>query len=93
VSGDFAEAGEPGGQHYVDTGIGEDGAPAISHYGIKLSPNEHAAFYDDVRGHSEARPWPEEPKVARPLVSSVMRCCEHPRDDDRNELGTFGIHS
>jgi hypothetical protein len=52
----------------------------------KLSPNEHSDLYDDVQGMSEARPQPEKPNVARPLLRSVRRCCAHPMDADYDGL-------
>jgi hypothetical protein len=78
---------------YIDSSIPEAAdAKPISYPGVKLSPNEHSDLYDDVQGMSEARPQPEKPKVARPLRLSVRRRCEPPQDDERIELGAFGIY-
>jgi hypothetical protein len=68
-------------EHYVDTGLDED-EPRISNPGVKLRPNERARFYDDVRGQSEARSLPEEPKEARPLPRTVRRLLAHPSDSN-----------
>jgi hypothetical protein len=61
-------ASEPGAQRYVDTGIGDEGVAAIPHYGIKLSPNDHAEFYDQVQGMSQARPF----NPNRPAAGSAL---------------------
>ena len=72
-------------EHYVDTGLDED-EPRISNPGIKLRTNEHARFYDDVRGQSEARGVPEEPKEGRPLPRKIRRLCAHPGARDYDGL-------
>jgi hypothetical protein len=83
MSDPLSGVGREPGEHYVDPSVGEEGAtePPISNFGVKLSPNEHSQFYDDVPGMSQARPREEKPKEARPLPPSVRRCCEHPEDD------------
>jgi hypothetical protein len=72
--------------HYFDTSTedAEDSEP-VSNPGVKLWPNEHSRFYDDVRGMSEARPQTEKPKEPRRLSASVRACCDHP-GTDRDEI-------
>jgi hypothetical protein len=70
----------PEANHYVDSDGSDDGElePIISNHGVKLTPNEHCRFFDDVGGRSEARPTEDaERKIARPLPRSVRRCLEH----------------
>jgi hypothetical protein len=70
----------PEANHYVDPDGSDDGEPEslVSNPGVKLTPNKHGRFFDDVRGASEARPTEEEePKIGRPLPRSVRRCLEH----------------
>jgi hypothetical protein len=59
----------PESDHYTDDSFDETELP-VSNPGVKLSPNEHAAFYDDVPGMSEAR------AVGKPKrdVRSLRRC-------------------
>jgi hypothetical protein len=69
--------------HYCDSSMPEmEEVEVISHPGMKLSPNEHSRFYDDVPGMSEARPVDEKSEVGRPLPRSVRRCCAHLGDAD-----------
>lgn len=67
-------------EHYIDA------EQPVSNLGIKLSPNEHAPFYAEVRGHSEARGLPEEPKEGRPLPRKIRRLCAHPGERDYDGL-------
>jgi hypothetical protein len=69
----------PEANHYVDPDDSDDGELElpISNPGIKLTPNKHGRFFDDMRGASEARlTEEEEPKTPRPLPRSVRRCLE-----------------
>jgi hypothetical protein len=79
---------------YIDLSIPElaDAKP-VSYPGAKLSPSEHNRFYDDVQGMSEARPQPEKPRVGRRIPLCVRECCEHPVDDEYNEIDAFGIRN
>jgi hypothetical protein len=77
--------------HYIDASTQdiEDREP-ISYPGVKLSANQHP-WYEEVRGESCPKQASEKPKEPRRLAASVRHCCEHPQDDERNELGAFGI--
>jgi hypothetical protein len=78
--------------HYIDTSTEEtEYREPISYPGVKLSASQHP-WYEDVRGESGPKYVPEEPNSPRPLPRSVRQCCAHPGDDERNELGAFGIH-
>jgi hypothetical protein len=72
-------------ERYIDAGPDETEQP-VSHPGIKLSPNDHARFYDDVRGQSEARGVPEEPEDECPLPRRVRRLLAHPGERDYDGL-------
>jgi hypothetical protein len=73
--------------HYIDTSTEEtEDREPISNPGVKLSPNEHSQFYDDVPGMSGAQPVPEKPNSPRPLPRSVRRLCVHPGDADYDGL-------
>jgi hypothetical protein len=72
---------------YIDSSIPEmEDREPIRNPGVKLSPNEHSRFYDDVPGMSEARSQLERPKEVHPLASSVTRCCEHPEGEGDFQL-------
>jgi len=73
--------------HYIDTSTQEtEDREPISNPGVKLCPSQHP-WYEEVRGESVPKCGSEEPKVARPLLRSVRRCCAHP--GEANYDGVF----
>ena len=77
---------------YIDSSIPEpEDGELVSNPGVKLPPNEHSKFYDDVRGMSAPRPQPEKPKIPRPLPPSVRRCCEPPDDAIGTLIDSWGL--
>jgi hypothetical protein len=68
-------------EQYLDSGFDETERP-VRNPGVKLPPNDHARFYNDVQGMSEARSVSELTKEANPLPRRVRRCMAHPGDKD-----------